>query len=145
MEPITFVKLAIRHHLLHVTLRHALLGILHTGGDPLPFRVDNLHDLVAALDQDVQPRLEQATSIFGFEAVEPSTLADDTEICIHQHTLQHSSDIFLEQGVHLEQQREAVAATGRGRLEPLTKQEASEIEQLAPAAIGPIRHDLVPA
>jgi hypothetical protein len=48
-QPVTFVKLAIRHHLINITLRHALLGVIHTAGDPLPFRVDDLHDLVATL------------------------------------------------------------------------------------------------
>src|SRR5262245_11467250 len=79
-QPVTFVKLAIYHHLIDIALRDALFGIIDAGCDPLPLCVDDLHDLVAVLQQDVRPRLEQTATIVGFEAIKSPALADDTEI-----------------------------------------------------------------
>lgn len=121
-EAMAVVNLSISHHLIDICLRDPLLRIIDARGNSLPFGVDDLHDFIASLHQDIRPGLKNLTTIgLVLEAEETSPLKADAISCAFECALEQAPYVLFEQRVHFKKKGEAVLQTHRTRLKPVAE------------------------
>src|SRR3546814_3639550 len=73
------IQLRIGHHLIDISLRDPLLGIVDAWRNPFPLSVDHMRYDACTADQDVRLGLEEAATVVRGQAEQPAALQRDRE------------------------------------------------------------------
>jgi hypothetical protein len=110
--------LAVCHQLIHIGLTYTLFRIVDARCHPFPFRVDDERGPIALPDDEVRLGPKSTRTLFE-QAISVATLRCNTVSAACQGAGDQSGDVFLEQGIHLEQKRVTINSSSSGLLMPV--------------------------
>src|SRR3546814_20662174 len=98
------IQLRIGHHLIDISLRDPLLGIVDAWRNPFPLSVDHMRYAACTADQDVRLGLEEAPNAVRGQAAQPAARQRDRETGSNQRPSDKAHYIIFDQGGHLDEQ-----------------------------------------